>query len=118
MGILIEHFGGAFPTWLAPEQVRICPVSEKFNDYARKVEAELRGKGLRVHGDYRPEKVGFKIREAQVDKIPYMLVVGDKEQSAGTVSVRERIAADLGAEPLAELLQRLETEVCERTIRR
>src|SRR5439155_5987756 len=102
MGILIEHFAGAFPLWLAPEQVRICPISEKFFDYGKKVEAEVSAKGFRVHGDYRPEKIGYKIREAQLEKIPYMLVVGDKEQSAGTVAVRDRVERDLGAMPVAE----------------
>src|SRR5436309_631132 len=74
MGILIEHFAGAFPLWLAPEQVRICPVWEKFLDYGRKVEQVFQQRGFRVHLDTRPEKIGFKIREAQLDKIPYMLV--------------------------------------------
>ena len=117
MGILIEHFAGAFPLWLAPEQVRVCPISEKFFDYGRQVEAQLRAKGFRVHGDYRPEKIGYKIREAQVEKVPYMLVVGDKEQSAGTVAVRDRVDGDLGAMPVSQLTARLEQEVRERTIR-
>ncbi len=117
MGILIEHFAGAFPLWLAPEQVRILPVSERFADYGKKVEAELRTHGFRVAGDYRPEKIGYKIREAQLEKIPYMLVVGDKEQSAGTVAVRDRVDGDLGALPLAELVARLTDEVRERRIR-
>jgi threonyl-tRNA synthetase len=117
MGILIEHFAGAFPLWLAPEQVRILPVSERFADYGKKVEAELRSHGFRVSGDYRPEKIGYKIREAQLEKIPYMLVVGDKEQSAGTVAVRDRVDGDLGALPLAELVRRLTDEVRERRIR-
>jgi threonyl-tRNA synthetase len=117
MGILIEHFAGAFPLWLAPEQVRICPVSEKFTPYGQKVEAELKAKGFRVHGDYRPEKIGYKIREAQVEKIPYMLVVGDKEQSAGTVAVRDRIDGDIGVMPVAELVKHLEAEVSEKRIR-
>jgi threonyl-tRNA synthetase len=116
IGILIEHFAGAFPLWLAPEQVRVLPVSEKFSDYGRRVETELRNRGLRATGDYRPEKVGYRIREAQLEKIPYMLVVGDKEQSAGTVSVRERSDGDLGAMPLAELMARLETEIREKRI--
>src|SRR5262249_48462421 len=97
IGILIEHFAGAFPLWLAPEQVRILPVSERFTDYGRKVEADLKSRGYRVAGDYRPEKIGYKIREAQLEKVPYMLVVGEKEQSAGTVAVRDRLAGDLGA---------------------
>src|ERR1700722_19117490 len=117
MGILIEHFAGAFPLWLAPEQVRVCPVSEKFSDYGKKVEAELRAKGFRVHGDYRPEKIGYKIREAQVEKVPYMLVVGDKEQTAGTVSVRDRVEGDLGAISVQELIKRLNDEVRAKRIR-
>jgi len=117
MGILIEHFAGAFPLWLAPEQARVMPVSEKFTDYGKKIEAELKAKGFRVHGDYRPEKIGYKIREAQLEKIPYMLVVGDKEQSAGNVAVRDRVDGDLGAMSVAELVQRLTTEAHERRIR-
>ncbi len=117
VGILIEHFAGAFPLWLAPEQVRILPVSEKFTAYGRQFEAELKAKGYRVAGDYRPEKIGFKIREAQVEKIPYMLVVGEKEQSAGTVAVRDRVDGDLGGMTVAELLVRLEGEVKEKTVR-
>src|SRR5436305_5627800 len=117
MGILIEHFAGAFPLWLAPEQVRILPVSEKFSDYGRKVEAELKTHGFRVTGDYRPEKVGYKIRESQLEKVPYMLVVGEKEQAAGTVAVRDRVEGDLGAMPLADVVRRLTDEVRERRIR-
>jgi threonyl-tRNA synthetase len=118
MGILIEHFAGAFPLWLAPEQVRVLPISEKFTDYGRRVEAELKASGFRVTGDYRPEKIGAKIREAQLEKIPYMLVVGEKEQAAGTVAVRDRVEGDLGAMPLAQLLARLKEEVEKKTIRR
>jgi threonyl-tRNA synthetase len=117
MGILIEHFAGAFPLWLAPEQARVTPVSERFSDYGRKVEAELRAAGFRVQGDYRPEKIGYKIREAQLEKIPYMLVVGEKEQAAGAVAARDRIDGDLGAMPTAELIRRLSDEVRERRIR-
>ena len=116
MGILIEHFAGAFPVWLAPEQVRVLTVSEKFNDYARKVETELKNHGFRAAGDYRAEKIGFKIREAQLEKIPYMLVVGDKEQTAGTVAVRSRGEGDLGAVPLAEFVARLDKEVKHKSI--
>ena len=117
MGILIEHFAGAFPLWLAPEQARVIPVSERFSDYGKKVEAELKAHGFRVTGDYRPEKIGYKIREAQLEKIPYMLVVGEKEQSAGTVAVRDRVDGDLGAMPVAELVRRLAEEVKEKRIR-
>ncbi|HYT90312.1 MAG TPA: threonine--tRNA ligase [Gemmataceae bacterium] len=117
MGILIEHFAGAFPLWLAPEQVRVLTVSEKFNDYGRKVEGQLRGFGYRATGDYRPEKIGHKIREASLEKVPYMLVIGDKEQAADTVAVRDRVDGDLGSMPLAELRKRLDQEIAERRIR-
>jgi threonyl-tRNA synthetase len=117
VGILIEHFAGAFPLWLAPEQVRVLPVSEKSAGYCRKLETELRTQGFRVTGDYRPEKIGFKIREAQLEKIPYMLVVGDKEQTAGTVAVRDRVAGDLGSVSVPELLDRLQREVKEKRSR-
>jgi threonyl-tRNA synthetase len=117
MGILIEHFAGAFPLWLSPEQARVLPVSEKFSDYGKKVEAELKEAGFRVTGDYRPEKVGYKIREAQLEKIPYMLVVGDKEQTAGTVAVRDRTDGDLGAMSIADLVARLTKEIRDKRIR-
>ena len=117
MGILIEHFAGAFPLWLAPEQARVMPVSERFTEYGKKVEAELKAAGFRVAGDYRPEKIGYKIREAQLEKIPYMLVVGDKEQTAGTVAVRDRVDGDLGAISVPELVKRLNDEVREKRIR-
>src|SRR5262245_14417419 len=117
MGILIEHFAGAFPLWLAPEQARIMTVSEKFADYAKGVEKQLAERGFRVRGDYRPEKIGFKIREAQLEKVPYMLVIGEKEQTAGTVAVRDRVDGDLGALTLVELVSRLNSEVKEKRIR-
>jgi threonyl-tRNA synthetase len=117
MGILIEHFAGAFPLWLAPEQVRVLPVSEKFRDYGQKVEKELKAHGLRVSCDVRPEKINYKIREAQLEKIPYMLVVGDREQIANTVSVRDRVEGDLGPMAMAGLLSRLNREVQEKRVR-
>jgi threonyl-tRNA synthetase len=116
MGILIEHFAGAFPTWLAPEQVRVLTVSDKFREYGEKVEQQLRAKGLRVTGDYRPDKIGAKIREAQIDKIPYMLVIGEKEQTAGTVAVRARSEGDRGVKPIAEFIDCIEREVRERLL--
>src|SRR5205814_4435595 len=116
-GILIEHFAGAFPLWLAPEQARVLPISEKFSDYGRKVEAELKAHGFRATDDYRPEKIGAKIREAQLEKVPYMLVVGEKEAGAGTVAVRDRVDGDLGALPLAQVIERFEAEVREKRIR-
>ena len=90
IGILIEHFAGAFPVWLAPEQVRMIPISEAHREYARKVAAELDEAGIRVTVDDRNEKMGYKIRQAQLEKVPYMLVVGAKEMEDGTVSVRAR----------------------------
>src|SRR5262249_17492212 len=116
MGILIEHFAGAFPLWLAPEQVRVIPLREPFNDYARQVEADLRDRGFRVKADYRHEDMRNKIREASLEKVPYMLVVGEKEKAAGTVAVRDRVEGDLGAMPVAELVARLEREVKERRL--
>jgi threonyl-tRNA synthetase len=117
VGILIEHFAGAFPLWLAPEQARILAISEKFTPYAQRVESELKQHGFRVTGDYRPEKINYKIREAQLEKIPYMLVVGEKEQSAGGVAVRDRVDGDLGLVPLADLIAKLNREVKEKRIR-
>jgi threonyl-tRNA synthetase len=116
MGILIEHFAGAFPLWLAPEQVRVLTVSDKFRPYGEQVEKQLTAKGFRATGDYRPDKIGAKVREAQLDKIPYMLVVGDKEQSAGTVAVRHRSEGDRGVKPLADFIDGIEREVRERRL--
>jgi threonyl-tRNA synthetase len=96
-GVLIEHHAGAFPLWLAPVQAAVIPVAERHQEYGHAVAEKLRAKGVRVHVDDRSEKLGYKIREAQVQKIPYMLVVGDKEIEAGNVSVRHRQAGDLGA---------------------
>ena len=109
-GILIEHYAGAFPVWLAPVQAEICPVSEKVNDYARHVTETLKRHGLRVHLDDRNDKLPAKIRDAQLQKIPYMLVVGAKEAEAGTVSVRHRSKGDLGPRPLAEFVEALQKE--------
>jgi threonyl-tRNA synthetase len=110
-GILVEHYAGAFPLWLAPVQVEICPVSEKVIDYARHVTETLKRHSTRVHLDERNEKLPAKIRDAQMQKIPYMLVVGAKEAEAGTVSVRHRSKGDLGPKPLAEFLATLQQEI-------
>jgi threonyl-tRNA synthetase len=107
---LIELYGGAFPLWLAPVQVQVCPVSDKMNDYAAKVTSALETAGFRVHLDNRNEKLPAKIRDAQLQKIPYMLVVGAKEAEAGTVSVRHRSKGDLGPRPLADLIAALRQE--------
>jgi threonyl-tRNA synthetase len=114
-GILIEHYAGAFPLWLAPVQVEICPVSEKAIDYAKHVHETLKNHGLRVHLDDRNEKLPAKIRDAQMQKIPYMLVLGPKESEAGTVSVRHRSKGDLGPRPLGELVEFLQKESSERS---
>jgi len=110
-GVLIEHFAGAFPAWLAPVQASVLPVSGKFEEYARSVTDKLRNAGFRVHLDDRNEKLQAKIRDAQLQKIPYMLVVGGKEAEAGSVSVRHRSKGDLGARPLAEFVTALLEEV-------
>src|SRR5690242_10376485 len=115
-GILIEHYAGAFPLWLAPVQVQICPVSEKVADYARHVAETLSRHNLRVHNDDRNEKLPAKIRDAQLQKIPYMLVVGAKEAEAGTVSVRHRTRGDLGPKPLGEVIDSLQKEVESRAL--
>ncbi len=111
IGILIEHFGGAFPMWLAPEQVRILPISERLLEQARDVKQQLMQAGLRVTLDDRNEKIGYKIREAQLQKIPYMLVIGDKEIENNTVSVRSRKNGDLGAVPLTQFIEEAKTEI-------
>ncbi|MBX7165130.1 MAG: threonine--tRNA ligase [Pirellulales bacterium] len=117
VGVLIEHFAGAFPLWLAPEQIRVLVVSEKFVDYARRVEEQLRAAGFRVSGDYRPEKIGGKIRDAQLKLIPYMFVIGAREEETGSVAVRDRIDGDLGAMSLPDAIARLQAEVTERRVR-
>jgi threonyl-tRNA synthetase len=115
-GILIEHYAGAFPLWLAPTQVEICPVSEKVAEYAKHVYATLKSHGIRVHLDDRNEKLPAKIRDAQMQKIPYMLVVGPKEAEAGTVSVRHRSKGDQGPRPTADVVTSLQEEISSRTI--
>ena len=111
IGILTEHFAGAFPTWLAPEQVRILPISDKFSFYAEKVENVLKESGIRVELDNRSEKIGYKIREAQLQKVPYMLIVGEKEENSNTVGVRSRKDGDLGAMTLEEFVNKIENEI-------
>ena len=114
IGVLIEHCGGAFPAWLAPVQVRILPITDAHVDYARAVEAQLRKAGLRVEVDARNEKMGFKIREAQVQKIPYMLVIGNREMENDAVAVRLRTEEDLGAMPVAAFLEMAQTAIAEK----
>ncbi|WP_010585576.1 threonine--tRNA ligase [Schlesneria paludicola] len=116
-GMLIEHFAGAFPLWLAPEQIRVMSISDKFEDYARTVESRFRAAGFRVTSDLRGAKINAKVRDAQVELIPYMLIVGGRDVENGTVSVRDRIDGDLGAMPLEAALEKLQQEVAERRIR-
>ncbi|MCI8560994.1 MAG: threonine--tRNA ligase [Dorea sp.] len=117
IGILIEHFAGAFPTWLSPVQVRVLPISDKYMDYAKQVFDKLEEEGIRAEIDTRAEKIGYKIREAQMNKIPYMLVVGAKEEENGAVSVRSRFAGDEGQKDLAAFIQSVKEEIALRTIR-
>src|SRR5580658_9648015 len=115
-GILIEHYAGAFPVWLAPVQAEVLPLSEKFAVYANNVAAEIRAAGFRVHLDDRNEKLQAKIRDAQMQKIPYMLIVGGKEAEAGTVSVRHRSKGDLGPRPLDDFVRELQAEIASHAI--
>ena len=110
IGILIEHFAGKFPTWLSPVQVKILPISDKFNDYARETMKKLQHAGLRCEMDQRTEKIGYKIREARMERVPYILVVGEKEQELGHVSVRNREDGDLGSMSVEEFLDMVLSE--------
>ena len=114
---LIEKYAGKFPTWLCPEQVRVLPISEKYADYAMEVEAELKKNGILTTVDNRAEKIGFKIREARLNKLPYMIVVGEKERDDKTVSVRSRFAGDEGVKPLDEFITQITKEIRTKEIR-
>ncbi|MGD0384262.1 MAG: His/Gly/Thr/Pro-type tRNA ligase C-terminal domain-containing protein, partial [Thermoguttaceae bacterium] len=117
VGMLIEHFAGAFPLWLAPEQVRVMVVSQKAEEYGRKVQERLSQAGLRVTGDYRAEKIGAKIRDAQLELIPYMFIIGGREAEEGKASVRDRLEGDLGPMPIDQAIDKLNTEIRDKTIR-
>ncbi len=117
IGILTEHFAGAFPLWLAPEQIRILPISDRLHNEAQNVKDMLKNAGFRVTIDTRSEKVGYKIREAQLKKIPYMLVIGDKEVETGTLSIRSRSEGDLGAMTIDDLTKILKKEIKEKEIK-
>jgi threonyl-tRNA synthetase len=114
IGVLIEHFAGAFPLWLAPVQVAVMSISERFNDYANGVVAELKGAGLRVEADLNADKIGAKIRKATMDKVPYMLVLGEKEEQAKMVAVRHRTGGDQGQVSLSEFVGRMKGEIAEK----
>ena len=117
IGILIEHFAGAFPTWLSPEQVRVLPISDKYLDYAQQVNAKLNDEGVRSSVDSRAEKIGYKIRDARLQKVPYMLIVGAKEEEEKLVSVRSRFAGDEGQTTLDAFLDNIKEEICTRVLR-
>ncbi|BCS81712.1 threonine--tRNA ligase [Anaerocellum diazotrophicum] len=116
IAILTEHFAGAFPVWLAPTQIKIIPVSDNFNDYATKVSQVLKENGFRVEEDFRSETVGYKIRDAQLQKIPYMVIVGEKEQKDNTISVRDRKKGDLGSFTLDEFISIVKDKVEKRAL--
>lgn len=111
IGILIEHYAGKFPLWLAPVQVKILPIADRFIDYAKEVAAELEKAGIRCEIDSRTEKIGYKIREAQLDKVPYMIIIGQKEVDAGEISVRKRDDGDMGSMNMGQFIDRLEKEM-------
>ena len=115
---LIEKYEGNFPTWLCPEQVRVLPISEKYHNYAEQVLEELKKNGIDVTLDKRSEKIGFKIREARLDRLPYMLIVGQKEEEEGVVSVRSRFCGDEGQKPLAEFIEAVWKEIRTKEIRK
>jgi threonyl-tRNA synthetase len=114
VGILTEHYAGAFPPWLAPVQARVIPISEKFAEYARRVHERLRAARIRAELDDRNEKLGYRIREAQLRKVPYMLVCGAREAESETVSLRHRTGEDVGAVPLERLVADLSREISAR----
>jgi len=116
IGFLLEHFAGKFPTWLAPVQVKLLPISDKFSDYAEQVKRSLTQAGIRAEVDGRNEKIGKKIRDTELLKVPYMLVVGEKEQTEGKVSVRRQGKGDVGAQTVDEFQQALVAEIIERRL--
>ena len=116
IGVITEHFAGAFPTWLAPVQVKVMTITDRSRDWAVEVAKRLDAAGIRVETDLRNEKIGYKIREAQGQKIPYMLVIGDKEAEAGAVAVRTRAGGDKGAMPLDEFTAMIMEQIKTRSL--
>ena len=114
IALLIEHYAGAFPLWLAPVQVTLLPIADRHLDYAKSVQSRLQAAGLRAELDDRQEKIGYKIREAQLQKIPYMLVAGDREAAEGTVSVRSRAGGDQGSRMIEEFINAALSEIREK----
>ena len=116
IGILIEHFAGKFPTWLAPVQVKVLPISDKFNDYSEQIKNELEKNEIRVEMDYRNEKIGYKIRESRNERVPYIVVVGEKEENEKKISLRSRKNGDEGSLELKELIDRINDEVISKSL--
>jgi len=114
IGILIEHYAGALPTWLAPEQAVVMNITDNQAEYVKKVEEILKNQGIRVKSDLRNEKIGFKIREHTIQRVPYLLVVGDREAESDTVAVRTRSGKDLGSQALQVLIDGLTAEIASR----
>lgn len=110
IGVITEHFAGAFPLWLSPVQVKVIPITDRTKDYAQSIADKLNAEGFRVETDFRSEKLGYKLREAQNNKIPYMIVVGDKEAEDGTISLRKRMVGDQGTMNFDEFLEMIRTE--------
>jgi threonyl-tRNA synthetase len=115
-GVLIEHYAGAFPLWLAPVQVAVLPITDRINEYADTIAAELKEAGFRVEANTKSDKIGAKIRDAQLQKVPYMLVLGDKELEDGTIAVRERKQGDIGAMTLAEFKEKITQQKLSRSL--
>ncbi len=115
-GVMLEHFGGDLPPWLSPEQARVVPITDAVNDYAAKVSADLRARGLRVDVDRRSEKLGYKIRDGETMKVPYLLVVGQREAETGMVSLRLRHRGDEGVKSLEEVAERIVNAVTIRSL--
>jgi threonyl-tRNA synthetase len=114
-GVLIEHYGGAFPVWLAPVQARICTITDRQLEYAKELTAQFLQAGLRVDADLRPEKINAKIRDAQLEKIPYMLVVGDREVEGKTAALRVRTGENRGPKAIAEIIQLIQDKNSDRS---
>jgi threonyl-tRNA synthetase len=104
-GVLIEHYAGAFPFWLAPVQIAVLPITDRINEYAEKIASELKNAGFRVEANTKSDKIGAKIRDAQLNKVPFMIILGDKELEENKVAVRERTAGDIGQMTLEEFTQ-------------
>jgi threonyl-tRNA synthetase len=117
IGILTEHFAGAFPTWLAPVQAKVLPISDRFEAYAKEVTEALEEAGIRAEADLRSEKIGYKIRSAQLEKVPFMLIVGEKEEADKLVAVRSRYAGDEGQKTLPEFIEEIRSEIDSKVIR-